>query len=93
MPDFTTLAKVTKKFGDKALEELNDLLIHKAVDERLIRSRKVRVDSTVVQADIHHPTDARLLSDGVRVLTRIVKQTRSGADGPEGSKHSWQVVR
>lgn len=76
VPDFTTLAKLTKKFGDKALEELNDLLIHKAVDEKLIRSRKVRVDSTVVQADIHHPTDARLLSDGVRVLTRIVKKIK-----------------
>lgn len=72
VPDFAILAKLRKKFRDKAVDELKDFLIRKAIDERLIGFRKVRVDSTVVQADIYYPTDARLLSDEVRILTRIV---------------------
>ncbi|MCL6557684.1 MAG: transposase [Firmicutes bacterium] len=76
VPDFTTLAKLTKKYGEKTLEELNSLLIEKAREEKLIRSRKVRVDTTVVESNIHHPTDASLLSDGVRVITRVVKKVK-----------------
>jgi IS5 family transposase len=49
-------------------------LIQKAREERIIKSRKLRLDTTVVEADIHHPTDADLLSDGVRVITRTVKK-------------------
>src|SRR6202007_1601286 len=40
---------------------------------------KMRVDTTVVETDIHYPTDSTLLGDGVRVLTRIMKKVAAVA--------------
>ena len=42
--------------------------------KKIIRGRRMRVDTTVVETDIHYPTDASLLGDGVRVLTRAMKR-------------------
>ena len=49
-------------------------LVRKASEERLVKARKVRVDTTAVEANIHYPTDANLIQDGVRTVTRLVKQ-------------------
>lgn len=76
VPDFTTLSKLTKKYGEEVIEELNSLLVKKAMEEKVIRTKKVRVDTTVVSANIHHPTDASLLCDGVRVINRVVKRIK-----------------
>jgi len=57
VPDPTTLMKLTKKYGD-IVEEINRPLLQKAKEGRVIRSKKVRVDTTVVESNIHHPTDA-----------------------------------
>lgn len=43
----------------------------------MIQGRKMRVDTTVVETNIHHPTDSSLLGDGVRVLTRAMKKVGS----------------
>lgn len=40
---------------------------------KLTRGRKLRTDGTVVETNIHHPTDSSLLADGVRVLSRLIK--------------------
>jgi IS5 family transposase len=45
-----------------------------AREQKIISGRKMRVDTTVVETDIHYPTDASLLGDGVRVLTRTMKR-------------------
>lgn len=74
VPDTTTLIKLTRRYGPEMIEEVNKLLIQKAREEKVLRGRKLRVDTTVVEADIHHPTDAWLLSDGVRVITRAVRR-------------------
>ena len=42
--------------------------------ENIIQGRKMRVDTTVVETNIHYPTDSNLLGDGVRVLTRAMKK-------------------
>lgn len=72
VPHATTLVKLTKRYGPGVVGELNRLLLDKAREEKLVRGRKLRVDTTVVEADIHYPTDASLLADGVRVITRYV---------------------
>lgn len=54
------------------LRAINDLVVAAAVDLDLEDGAKLRVDTTVVQTDIHHPTDATLLWDAVRVLTRLL---------------------
>jgi IS5 family transposase len=45
-----------------------------AQDNGIVVGRRMRVDTTVVESNIHHPTDSTLLGDGVRVLTRTMKK-------------------
>src|SRR3974390_991029 len=56
----------------QTLEAINELVIRAAVELGLEDGAKLRVDTTVVQTDIHHPTDNTLLWDAVRVITRLV---------------------
>jgi IS5 family transposase len=58
----------------QTLETINELVVEAAVDLGLEDGKKLRVDTTVVQTDIHHPTDNTLLWDVVRVVTRLVGQ-------------------
>jgi transposase, IS5 family len=54
------------------LRAVNDMVVNAAVELGLENGKKLRVDTTVVQTDIHHPTDNTLLWDVVRVITRLV---------------------
>ncbi len=54
------------------LKAVNDLVVQAAVDLGLENGKKLRVDTTVVQTDIHHPSDNTLLWDVVRVITRLI---------------------
>jgi IS5 family transposase len=56
----------------ETLKAINDLVVQAAVEFGLEGGQKLRVDTTVVQTDIHHPTDSTLLWDVVRVVTRLV---------------------
>jgi IS5 family transposase len=77
VPHSTTLCKLTRKYGPAVLRELNTLLVRKARERKVLRGRKLRVDTTVIQAPIEHPTDIGLLADGVRVITRTVKRLQA----------------
>ena len=72
VPDDTTLIKLSHKYGEGTLRELNDALVLKLKEAKVIRGRKLRMDTTVSEANIHYPTDTGLLADGVRVITRTV---------------------
>src|SRR5438876_3372427 len=56
----------------QTLKAVNDLVVQAAVELGLEDGAKLRVDTTVVQTDIHHPTDNTLLWDVVRVVTRLI---------------------
>src|SRR6202521_4425675 len=56
----------------ETLKAINDLVVQAAVDLGLEDGQKLRVDTTVVQTDIHHPTDNTLLWDVVRVVSRLI---------------------
>src|SRR5258707_1098019 len=56
----------------QTLKAVNDLVVQAAVGLGLEDGAKLRVDTTVVETDIHHPTDNTLLWDVVRVVTRLV---------------------
>jgi IS5 family transposase len=56
----------------ETLKAINELVVQAAVELGLEDGQKLRVDTTVVQTDIHHPTDNTLLWDVVRVVTRLV---------------------
>ena len=75
-PSRSTLADNIKKVRQETLSEINRLLVAYARKKGIETGRKVRIDSTVVETNIHYPTDSRLLFDGVRVLTRILRQLR-----------------
>lgn len=70
VPDESTVRKLTRRFGPETVSELTRAMIVKACREKRFRPRAVRVDSTVIEADVKYPTDAGLASSGVRVLAR-----------------------
>jgi transposase, IS5 family len=70
VPDESTVRKLTRRLGADTVAELTRALIEKAHRERRFRARAVRIDSTVVEADVAYPTDAGLAAQGVRALAR-----------------------
>ena len=76
VPHSTTLIKLTQKYGDETIHELNKALIEKATQEKIIRTRKMRTDTTVVESNIHYPTDSQILADGIKAITRQAKKIR-----------------
>jgi transposase, IS5 family len=70
VPDESTVRKLTRRIGADTVAELTRALIVKATREKRFRPRAVRVDSTVIEADVKYPTDAGSASSGVRVLAR-----------------------
>lgn len=74
VPDASTLIKLTNGPCKGVAEEVHTALVRQLAHKRVLRGRKARVDTTVVEADIHYPTDAGLLADGVRVVTRTIRQ-------------------
>src|SRR5215207_8486010 len=77
VPDDTTLLRWANLIGPRTVEQLNERVVALARSLRVTRGRKLRVDSTVVETTIHHPTDSRLVGDGVRVLGRLVRRAKA----------------
>lgn len=76
VPDASTLIKLTNGPCQGVVEEIHDALVKKLTEKKVLRARKLRVDTTVVEAYIRYPTDADLLADGVRVVSRTIRQLR-----------------
>jgi IS5 family transposase len=74
VPDAKTLARIAQALGGEVIAELHRRLVEIAQEEGVIQGRKLRVDTTVVETNIHYPTDSSLLGDGARVLTRTMKK-------------------
>jgi IS5 family transposase len=71
-PTDTTLQANIARIGPDTWEAINALLVQLAQKKAIEKGRKVRIDTTTVDTDIHHPTDASLLFDCIRVLTRLL---------------------
>src|SRR5882757_4091921 len=72
VPKHDAFQRGVVRLQPRTLVTVNGLLIQVAVKLGLEDGTKLRVDTTVVQTDIHHPTDNTLLWDAVRVLTRLL---------------------
>jgi IS5 family transposase len=70
VPDESTIRKLTRRVGAETVNELTRALIVEATRSRRFRARAVRIDSTVIDADVKYPTDSGLASDGVKALAR-----------------------
>jgi transposase, IS5 family len=75
-PDDTTLIRWANQIGPETVASLNERAVELARSLKVTRGRKLRVDSMVVETNIHHPTDSALLSDGVRVLSRLLRRAK-----------------
>jgi transposase, IS5 family len=76
VPHPTTLVKLVGRAGPEVIEQLNAALVAKLAQGKLLRARKLRVDTTVVEADIDYPTDADLLEHAVRKLGGLVRRVK-----------------
>jgi len=76
-PDDTTLIRWAALIGPQTLEQLNEHVVALAQSLKVTRGRKLRTDGTVVETNIHHPTDSSLLNDGVRVLSRLLRRAKA----------------
>jgi IS5 family transposase len=76
VPDDKTLIKLTAKYGEEVVKRIHDTVVQRAVEAKIIRGRKMRLDTTVTESNIHHPTDTGLLADGVRVVSRTIKKIK-----------------
>jgi IS5 family transposase len=82
VPHPTTLMKITARCGDAAVAGLNEALLAKAAAARLLRTDKVRADTTVVEADVAYPTDSGLLAKAVGKIARTVERVKAGGGAP-----------
>src|SRR6476646_5359323 len=73
-PDAKTMGRWGLALGPEVLKRVHARLMQIARDKGVTAGRRMRVDTTVVETDIHHPTDSTLLGDGVRVLTRTMRK-------------------
>jgi transposase, IS5 family len=76
VPDDTTLITWAKLIGPATVQQLQERVVALAQRLKVTRGRKLRVDTTVVETNIHHPTDSALLGDGVRVLSRLLRRAK-----------------
>lgn len=76
VPDAKTLIRLAQLVGRDTLKGLVERLVDLARQRKVSRGWRMRVDTTVVETNIHYPTDSTLLADGVRVLTRTLKRLR-----------------
>jgi IS5 family transposase len=74
VPEHQAFNRAFNRLTPALLQFVNELVVRAAVQLGLEDGKRLRVDTTVVQTDIHHPTDSALLWDAVRVITRLVQR-------------------
>jgi transposase, IS5 family len=72
VPHHSTLKKIAKRCGPAAIEQLNTALLAKAAGEKVLKTDRLRADTTVVPGDLRYPTDSGLLARGVIRLVALV---------------------
>ena len=84
-PDAKTVGRWGLAVGPETIKQIHDRMVQIAREQQVLQGRRMRVDTTVVETNIHYPTDSTLLGDGVRVLIRTMNQITKIA-GAAGTK-------
>jgi IS5 family transposase len=79
VPDDKSISRFGRQLGPEVIEQLHQRMVAIARENNVVQGRKLRVDTTVVETNIHYPTDSTLLNDGVRVLTRVMHRVTAVA--------------
>lgn len=82
VPHPTTLMKITTRCGEAAVSGLNEALLAKAAEAKLLRTDKVRADTTVVEAAVAYPTDSGLLAKAIGSMSRTVTRIKAAGGAP-----------
>jgi len=93
MPDAKTMGRWGVAVRPEVIKHIHERIVQIARDHRVAEGRRMRVDTTVVETNIHYPTDSSLLGDGVRVLTRTMKKIIGIAAGGQLRDRSRSVKR
>jgi transposase, IS5 family len=80
-PDFSTFSRTFALLSPAVTEQIHQRVVGLAREQGVARGRKLRTDTTVVETNIHYPTDSTLLGDGIRVLSRSLKRIASECKG------------
>ena len=70
VPDATTLIKLNQRFGEDRINGLNKGLVKRLLKSRSIEPRRIRIDSTTLEAHISYPNDVGLIHQAVKTVTR-----------------------
>jgi IS5 family transposase len=93
VPDAKTMVRLGQLLDGEMLRPLFDRIVKLAVQRRVTRGRKMRVDTTVVETPVRHPSDSRLCEDVTQVLCREVERARSqGVTAPRGFRNVRRSV-
>ena len=77
VPHPTTLMKITTRCGETAIAGLNEALLAKAVEARVLKTNRVRADTTVIEANVAYPSDSSLLAKGVAKMAKAAKKLKA----------------
>ncbi|MGI8784252.1 MAG: ISNCY family transposase [Acidobacteriota bacterium] len=72
VPDDKTMVRLGQALGPQVIRKIHKRVVKLARKKRVMSGRRMRVDTTVVESNMHYPTDSSLLADGVRVITRTM---------------------
>jgi IS5 family transposase len=73
------MGRLARQLGPDVVEKIHRRIVEIALEKKVASGRKLRMDTTVVETNIHYPTDSSLMGDGVRVLIRIMKKVSAVA--------------
>ena len=82
VPDAKTILKIARALGPEVIEQLHYHVVEVAKRAGVTHGRRFRIDTTVVETNVHYPTDSSLLQDGVRVLTRTMQRASAALGDP-----------
>ena len=83
VPHPTTLMKLTSRCGEQTVAGLNEALWAKASAAKLLRTARVRADTTVIAANVAYPTDSGLLARAVGKLVRTAQRVQAAGGAPD----------
>ena len=93
VPDATTLIKLNQRFGEDRITDLNKHLVKQLLKSRLIKPRRIRIDSTTLEAHISYPNDVGVIHQAVKTLTRTAaclgKKITSHVRATKRALFSW----
>jgi len=84
VPDAKTILKIASALGPDVIAHLHRQVVEVAKRAGVTRGRRFRIDTTVVETNVHYPTDSTLLQDGVRVLTRTLERASTALGDQPG---------